>query len=136
MIRFPQRLLLDTLAPDHPAVQETEKAQYQLTGDFVYWSAKYGQIVVPTGLITDFASIPKILWNIIDPDDPRICFPSVVHDYLYSRKGDLGLGSRMTFNRQQADEVLQEGMQVCGAGKALALSVYYAVRIGGSSHWS
>lgn len=132
---FPTPLLLRALAPAELKVAESDRQLYQLAKEFRYVSPVYGEIVVPADFVTDFASIPgPALWY-IDDDSPAILFASVVHDYIYTRRGDLGLGSRVAFNRQQADEILREAMVASGARKAQAWVVYLAVRAGGGSHW-
>jgi len=40
------------------------------------------EIVIPKGFITDFASIPRVLWPIIEPDGP-LCVGSILHDFGY-----------------------------------------------------
>jgi len=107
---------------------------YEVTQDLVYVSDKLQRtITVAAPFRTDFASIPRAAWSIIDPEDPIIAWPSLVHDYLYSCKGTLPDG--FTYNRETADSVLREAMEACGAGSAIRESVYEAVRIFGGSHW-
>ena len=107
---------------------------YEVAGDFSYQSEKLGRIItVPAGLVTDFASIPRPVWNVIDPEDPRIGWASVIHDYLYSHQGTLPDG--FTYTREQADAVLREAMEVCGCESILRNIVYDAVELGGASHW-
>lgn len=42
-----------------------------------------GIITVPAGFRTDFASVPKIFWNILPPTG-EYSVPAIVHDYLYA----------------------------------------------------
>lgn len=130
MKRFPAHLLLDMLPPDE---LKGGKQTYVLTADFPYDSSQLGPLVVPAGLTTDFASIPRVVWNIIDPEDPVVAFPSVVHDYLYTMAGLIP--GKPRYNREQADAVLREAMEACGAGSFVRNSVYQAVRLFGGSHW-
>ncbi len=136
MNAFPFPLKLRALAPEELKVQESDRQLYQLLEEFRYVSPVFGEIIVPACFTTDFASIPRPVWNLLDPEDPVILFASVVHDYLYTRRGDLGLGSRVTYNRQQADQVLREAMNACGANAFQSSAVYYAVRLGGGGHWA
>lgn len=135
MSAFPLPLVLRALAPEEVASAESPRQLYQLREEFRFASADFGEIVVPVGFVTDFASIPRAALWYVDDDDPAILFASVVHDYLYTRKGDLGLGTRFTFSRQDADKVLREAMLASGARPAQAWVVYQAVRLGGGSHW-
>lgn len=100
---------------------------------FVYQSLKYGRVEVPVGTLTDFASIPGLVHGLIDSDDKRIALPSVVHDYLYAIEGALPDGR--TFTREQADDMLREGMLACGAGAVIANVVFAAVRVTGWASW-
>lgn len=103
--------------------------RYNLTEPLLYQSSIAGAITVPAGFITDFASIPRAAWSILDPEDPVILYPSVVHDYLYSEGYKLG-------TRERADRVLREAMEVCGAAAWQRESVYRAVRWFGASRWA
>lgn len=107
---------------------------YDVTQDFVYQSDKLGvTITVVAPYRTDFASIPRAAWGLLDPEDPVIAWPSVIHDYLYSRKGTLPDGTQ--YERQDADAVLREAMAVCGASGFIRESVYLMVHQFGGSHW-
>ena len=107
---------------------------YEVTQDFAYESDKMGKtITVTAGLVTDFGSIPRPAWDLLDPEDPIVGWPSVVHDYLYTCKGTLPDGS--TYTREQADSVLREAMEVCGAGHFIREAVYEAVQTFGGGHW-
>jgi len=99
---------------------------YWLTAPLVYQSEILGRIEVPVGFQTDFASIPRIAWRYIDPEDPCIAYPSVIHDHLYSTQA---------CSRETADQVLREAMQVAGARIDQRAVVYRMVRLFGGSYW-
>ena len=84
-------------------------------------------IIVPKGFQTDFASIPRLFWNIVSPESPYIREASVIHDWLYTQK--------VIYTRKQADEILRAAMIELGASRYLAGIVYWSVRIFGGSHW-
>ncbi len=107
---------------------------YTLDDDFEYQSEILGRILVPAGFCTDFASIPRPVFSYIDPEDPGILYPSVVHDRLYSLEGKLPDGR--TYTREQADSVLKEAMELAGARWDQRQVVYRAVRLFGGSHWN
>lgn len=132
---FPLPLDLRALPPWELKSIESDRQLYRVREAFAFVSAAGWRVDVPQNFTTDFASIPRWVWSYISPEDPVILFPSVIHDYLYTRKGDLGPESRVVFNRQQADEVLRQAMLICGARATQALVVYNAVRFGGGSHW-
>lgn len=85
------------------------------------------KIIVLPGFKTDFASIPKLFWNIIPKDSKYIREASVVHDWLYSYT--------TIYTRQEADAILREAMIELGASQLLANIVYWSVRLFGGSHW-
>ena len=57
------------------------------------------RINVPAGFVTDLASVPRVFWSLIPPEG-KVDEPSVVHDYLYAKGGDLRIGK---FSRADAD---------------------------------
>jgi len=83
-------------------------------------------IELPAGFETDFASIPRPLWNWLPPTG-RYGKAAVIHDYLY----------RTPFyaTRQQADLVLLEAMTELGVGWWTRQIIYYGVRLGGRRAW-
>lgn len=103
--------------------------KWRLEERLVYTGSSYiVPIAVPTGFITDFASIPKYLRFIIDNDDPIIRDGAVIHDYLYSICSNLKY-SRVT--RKIADDLLFDAMIDLGATRIKAYTAYYAVRLFG-----
>lgn len=83
-------------------------------------------ITVETGFTTDFASIPKILWNLL-PQHGRYDRGACVHDHLYQHGG---------VTRAQADAVLLEAMRVCAVPWWQQQVIYWGVRIGGWLVWN
>lgn len=103
-------------------------------------------VVIPEGFTTDFASIPKILWNILPPNGQAYDRAAVAHDYLY-RGGFISVRqvdpitkieyfAHEDVTRAQADGILNEAMEVCGVGRIKRSIIYSGVRIGGSKPWS
>lgn len=121
------------MSPDECRELSSDRALYHVAEPFRFESSILGVLTVPEGFITDFASIPRAALWYIDDDDPAILFPSIVHDYLYTLKGTLP--TSQTYGREQADQVLREGMELCGGRKDQIAAVYWSVRIGGGGHW-
>ncbi len=133
MSRFLSTLIIRALCPREIVAAKNDHALYELQEDLSYESDLVGSITVPAGFVTDFASIPRpALWY-IDDDDPGILFPSVIHDWIYSNLGKMPDGR--TFTREQADQILREAMGISGARGDQRTAVYFAVRMGGASHW-
>lgn len=92
--------------------------------DFVYQSDIAKQsIIVPSGFVTDFASIPQVCLSIFGEIAQR---PSVIHDFLYSKT---------LITRAMADAVLLEAMEITGVSWLQRKLIYTGVRIGGGNHY-
>lgn len=109
-----------------PPSQVKGRQKYRLLEPFVYDSNLLGRIEIPAGFLTDFASIPRILWRYLDPEDSAIQFASLVHDYLYFTQ---------PCSREVADKVMVEAMEISGARWDQRVVAYRAVRLFGGSHW-
>ena len=100
--------------------------QYLLLSPFVYAHENGGQIRVPKGFKTDFASIPRgFRWLVTGHDGTRK--PAVIHDYLYRN----GAG-----NRKDADLVFRAAMRDTGVPAWKRNLCYWAVRMGGGGSWN
>jgi len=79
-------------------------------------------IIVPSGFVTDFASIPRIFLP-IHPKDGKHRLAAVVHDYLCRLDW---------FDRKLADRIFYEAMTLLEVKWWRRVSFYIAVRIGGT----
>lgn len=108
--------------------------RWQLLAEFDYYVGQcvmrkfdalvYGQYVavrIPSGTITDLATVPRVLWMIFPPHG-QYAKAAIVHDYLY----DQAIGSKAF-----ADAVFLEAMEVLGVPKWRRLTMYWAVRVFG-----
>ena len=86
---------------------------------------RYEAVTVPTGFVTDFASIPQIFWSVLRPDG-EYAYAAVVHDYLYWTQ---------TRSREEADDILKMAMEDFEVGAVTAGTIYSAVRMGGQFAW-
>jgi len=82
-------------------------------------------IVVPSGFVTDFASVPRVLWSIF-PKWGVYGPASIIHDYLYFSHEK---------TREEADYIFYEGMLVLGIKKWKAKILYNAVKIFGKDNY-
>ena len=87
---------------------------------------------IPVGMVTDFASIPRILWNILPPAEGPYAKAAVVHDFLYAHKGKI-YGQKL--DRGTCDRILLEAMEVSRTGWMQRHSIYRAVRMFGWAVW-
>ena len=86
---------------------------------------QFYDIVVHAGLITDFASTPRLTWSLLPPIG-KFSKAAVVHDYLYIRQiGD----------RAWADRVFLEAMHVSRVNIINRYLYYWGVRAFGWWAW-
>ena len=97
---------------------------FEVIEDFRYRSER-GLITVPSGFLTDGASIPRIFWNILSPFGSY--FPAaLIHDFLYSKASD-----KHAFTRRIADRLFLIAMKEIGVGWLTRRIIYRAVRSAG-----
>lgn len=92
------------------------------------------EICVPAGYVTDFASVPPVLWSIIPPIG-KYNRGALIHDFLYDsqfRQDDLG-----EYEARKFADV--EFLKICNRsdpkGKIRHKLMYKMVRIFGLSAW-
>ena len=98
-----------------------------LTHYFRYCNPNHPIITVPTGALTDGASIPRPLWSILSPRGPY-GRAAVIHDYLYSPQS---CQSYPGITRRMADEIFRDAILDCGCSRRLAWTMWAAVRLCG-----
>ncbi len=96
----------------------------------ISWKPDPGQeahrpVTVPVGFVTDFASIPRVFWQILRPDG-EYAYAAVIHDYLY------WLQDR---SREQADAVFKLVMHEFNISRSKIVAIHGAVRVGGGGPW-
>ena len=99
---------------------------FRLDHAFGFWSPRTGVVSVPSGFITDLASIPRLFWNILPPFG-KYTEAAVIHDYLYR--------THLT-TRAVADRTLLEGMRLCRVSRWQRVVIYCAVRLFGGIPWN
>ena len=124
--KFLDPLLSEAIPPD----------KWKLTGRFSYRTLVTGKpltITVPKGFENDLASIPRpLMW--LFPVNGKHRWASVVHDWLYSKKGILG--DAQQFTRKECDLIFLEGMKIMGVRWWKRSSMYRGVRVGGWVRWN
>ena len=95
---------------------------YELCEPLVFWVA-YRRCVVPTGFVSDGASIPQLFWTVTtSPFHPKIIRGAIIHDYLYRVH---------IVSRELADLKLKTVIISDGLSKELADTIHAAVRVAG-----
>lgn len=86
------------------------RKQWQLLSPLIYESSNVGLIIVPTGFITDFSSVPRlpfVYWIFGGRGDKE----GVLHDFLYSKPHNTGNG--LIVDRSLSDKVLRGARYGC-----------------------
>ena len=113
-------------------------SHWRLTSAFDYHVGEESSrevIEVPKGFITDFASVPRILWNILPPTGPY-GKAAVIHDYLYVMGGIPLPKSRLSYNKPKSDKIFLEAMEVLGVGRFKRNTMYLAVKLFGVGNFN
>lgn len=108
---------------------------WRILEDFIYEVGAEGSGVyvnVGAGFVTDFASIPRGLWNLYPPVGGRYDKAAVIHDCLYQTQALMG----HPIDRGRADAIFREAMDVLGVGWWSRTVIYAGVRLGGWAIWS
>lgn len=98
----------------------TNKVRFKLLEDYMVMG-----YVIPAGYSTDFASVPKSLWNILPPIGKHN-EAALLHDWLYDNR----IGTR-----KDADKLFLRSMRINGVRWISAQLMYLGVRIGGRKWW-
>ncbi len=85
-------------------------------------------IVIPKGYVSDWSSLPRILWWRWPPNYSEARHAAVVHDYLYSHL-------HWHYTKEFADAVLKALMLYDGAPAFTAKTFHLGVRVGGKGGW-
>lgn len=106
---------------------------YKVAEEFTYYRTNNHNVTfkVPKVFETNFASIPRIFWNIYPPtgggtSKTKYGKASVLHDYLY----DNGI-----YTRKECDKIFLEAMEAMGVGKFTRYLFYYCVRLFAAKHY-
>ncbi|PKN19154.1 MAG: hypothetical protein CVU71_08895 [Deltaproteobacteria bacterium HGW-Deltaproteobacteria-6] len=115
-------------APTSPTVQPfLNNRDWILVRNLEYSIGNSGvKISVPKGFVTDFASVPRILWPILSPYE-NYSRAAIVHDYLYWTQ---------KCTRKQADNIFLMAMKESSVSKRKCYTVYQGVRKGGEPAWN
>lgn len=108
----------------NPIVEVVDDDTFILRDDFV---VKYFEqvFVVPSGFMTDFASVPRIpvAYMLFAGKAKKA---AVLHDWLYTTK---------PCTREEADRAFLCAMEELGIGWFVRQAMYRGVRFGGQTYW-
>lgn len=114
-----------------PCLEWLGEDAWRVHEGFSYTAPDGQTVLVEAGLLTDLASIPKVVQGLLSPAGPYMP-AALVHDQLYARHraGDDSL------SRAQADDILLAGMEELGVSWLTRWTIYLAVKAGGWMAWS
>lgn len=102
-------------------VEYIDGENWILTAPLVYQTTGGDTWEVPEHFVTDYASIPRLLWTLVG--DPDSCGPAaVLHDYLY-RTGIV--------SRAEADRLFYEALGDLGMRASKRYVMWLALRAAG-----
>lgn len=110
---------------------------------FNYDGVRY-RLVIKSGFVTDFASIPRLLWSILEPFNFQYTPACLPHDLGYETNGDLtlwvcdGVGwapVNAELTRRAVDDLMYWGMVARSTPTWKANAIYSSVRLWGWVAW-
>ena len=93
---------------------------------FGYMSKAGNRIMVPSGFVTDLASVPRLFWRIFPKSGPYNK-AAVIHDWMYRNH---------LFDRYDCDDIFLDAMLFDGVGYFKAHLIWAGVRLGGCIPWN
>lgn len=135
---------------EQPIIIPINASQYRLLADYRYeWDGPRGRhlIVVPSGAVTDGASVPRILWSLTGITPDGLHRPAaIVHDWLYDHAGrietliradgsDQWNPSSVPWSRYDADRIFARILREVGVSRIRRRLMYRGVRVGGWWPW-
>jgi len=106
---------------EHVKTVPGERQLFKVLDPFVYEIGRKGSgyyVTVPAGFVTDFASVPRVLWSLFPPIG-EYGKAAVVHDWLYHYSSG--------FSKCVADAVFYEAMKALGVSWPRRTAIYLAV---------
>lgn len=95
----------------------------------IYYTLTNGkEIVIPKGMETDFATIPRFFWRMFPPHLKKYRRAAVVHDYLY-------LTEKEITSRSYADAEFRRILIRDKTPKFIAWLFWLAVKLFGNKRW-
>lgn len=113
-------------------VRERRDGRKQLLAPLVFSSVKFGgQVVVPAGFVSDYASTPRITWSVFPKDGPAK-WAAVVHDAAYNAATTTEDGTQQHWVKRFADDLFDEALRATGVtGLRRGLMVAAVRKFGG-----
>lgn len=98
--------------------------------NYNYWRGdEIIKFTIHKGFRTDFATIPRVFWWLIQPIGGKHALPSVLHDWLYV------YGYKRGISRKEADAIFKTALLECGVSKVTAWIMWASVRAFAASRY-
>lgn len=108
-------------------IEDVDGVEGILEQPLSFYSADLKQLVIaPAYMVTDFASIPRGLWNVF-PKRGKHDRAAVLHDAGYRGYLEGTGGRQLMLPKSDIDRLFNEAMGVCGVGAFARWSMYRAV---------
>jgi hypothetical protein len=110
-------------------LKKKKKREWEVMQEFTYEVGNLGsgeKITVPTGFVSDLATVPRIFWAVFPPDS-TYSQAAVLHDWICKHKGRV----ERNYDYKQASYIFYESMLVLDVSKITANIMYYGVLIFG-----
>jgi hypothetical protein len=107
---------------NEPCLKPYDKFDFRLCDNFIV-QVDNTIYTVPSGFITDLASVPRIMWACYSPNDSRTIPAAILHDYMYR--------SDLVIPRKVADDIFYHALLQGGTRKRTASKYYIGVRVFG-----
>lgn len=104
-------------------LKDLKNSKFELISDYNY-IIENRKIKVPKGFVTDFASVPRILYVFILPYGKHSS-ASLIHDWLYSKECNIKT------TRKEADRIFLKILKEDSVNIFKRRSMYFAVRLFG-----
>lgn len=97
----------------------------------ITWKPNHDQIgkaepvEAPAGFVTDLASVPRVFFSLLRPDDDY-AYAAIIHDYLYWTQ---------TRPKEEADSIIKYAMEDFKVANWKRQSIYAAVVVAGRPAW-
>ena len=128
----------DSEVPRVTLTRDENNKVWVLVGNCSYSTAGHS-ITAPDGYKTDLASVPRVFWALLAPEELSLAAP-LFHDLIYRCGGNLPDGNidpfdGKRFKRRETDDLFREIMKKAGIPRWKRTAAYLAVRSFGSFAW-
>ena len=116
----------------------SERSLVQVIERPLVWEDTQFRLEVPLGFICDGASVPNLLWSVLDSTPLDLLLAGIGHDFPYRRDGevwDLETGQRRLLSREEADELLIRICTYLDVSWFDRQKIFYGIRVGGSGNF-